>query len=287
MGVVALAVAAVVSAQDPSGESGGENGQASSDEERCFWLGCGPQHTATPTPVPTATPTPKTQPPLPLPQPTATPTTAPTATPEPSKPGQVGQPTLQVGSRSITVSWTVPSDGGSPITGHDVRHKKSSQSWPSDLRRDSIRNCPPPTYVCPGGEREEETRTGLEPGETYDVRVRACNANGCGTWSPSARATVPAEKPGQVGQLAAVGGAREITVTWTSPSSDGGSALTGYQMEHQKAPATWRSEQRDGPGGKCPPANLCGGNQSRTIPNLDPGQAYEVRVRACNTVGCV
>ena len=200
------------------------------------------------------------------------------------KPGQVGQPTLQPGSRSITASWTLPSDGGSPITTHHVQKREKSDDWPTDPRRGGIRNCRPPAYVCPDGKRQQEVIPNLEPGKTYYVRVSACNVAGCGPWSPSASATVPAEEPGAVGGLRAKPGDRSITVTWTVPR-DGGSPIIRYEsQEKESTSSTWRGGRRAGQVTRCTLSVLC--MASKTITGLENSTSYDVQIRACNTVGC-
>ena len=70
----------------------------------------------------------------------------------------------------LAVSWSNPYNGGSVITGYDVRYKRSTNSsW---------------TSWAHTGTGRTTTITGLEAGGiSYDVQVRAANAQGDSPWS--------------------------------------------------------------------------------------------------------
>src|SRR5205807_556955 len=76
----------------------------------------------------------------------------------------------------------------------------------------------------------------------------------------------PGCRPG-AGHLA---GDRAATITWTAPSSDGGSAITGYTVTST-------------PGGKT--ATVAGSATSATVTNLTNGISYTFTVHATNSVG--
>lgn len=85
-------------------------------------------------------------------------------------PAAPGKPTLSaITPTSVTVSWTAPDDGGSPITGYQVGYGVSSTP------ADTIVSATSPKVI-----------TGLTPGTTYFFWVRAINAVGTGPWSPLA-----------------------------------------------------------------------------------------------------
>ena len=88
-------------------------------------------------------------------------------------------PTVSVaGADALAASWTRPPTGGSPITGHVVRHRVLDAP-----------PAPPWTEQSHGGAVRTAAIGGLVPGTTYEVQVRADNANGSGTYSPSAEGT--------------------------------------------------------------------------------------------------
>ncbi|MDR3442429.1 MAG: fibronectin type III domain-containing protein, partial [Legionella sp.] len=111
----------------------------------------------------------------------------------------------------VTVNWTAPSDGGSPITSYTVTPTPAGGAC-SVLGTKA--NC-----------------TGLTNGTSYTFAVYASNVLGNGpsansnAVTPSMPATVPRVPTG----IAATAGNTEATVNWTAPS-DGGSPITSYTV---------------------------------------------------------
>ncbi len=86
-------------------------------------------------------------------------------------PGRLLAPRVEGSSDSVlTVTWKAPS-GGSGITGYDVRYRPKGSGEFTDV-----------TYKGTGATAE---LTGLSSGTTYEVQVRARNADGAGEWSES------------------------------------------------------------------------------------------------------
>ena len=71
------------------------------------------------------------------------------------------------------------------------------------------------------------------PGTKYCLRVRAINAAGNGTGCRSGPVSVTAlTEPGAPGTVAATSPSRgTLTVTWAAPADDGGTEITGYDVE--------------------------------------------------------
>ena len=93
-------------------------------------------------------------------------------------PGKPGAPTVSAGSAtSLRVNWSAPSNAGPPITDYDVRHRTSSPegSW-------TEKNVPSIAAVIEN----------LSENTSYDVQVRATNAEGTGAWSDSGNGTTDA-----------------------------------------------------------------------------------------------
>ena len=120
-----------------------------------------------------------------------------------------------VGDASVDLSWSAPSDdGGSAITGYEIT-------------------------VTPGGVKimVDSSRTlskkvtGLTNGTSYTLVVKAKNEAGNGSDSTPSSAVVPKGVPNTPTGVSAVGGNGSATVSWTAPSGDGGSPITGYKIK--------------------------------------------------------
>lgn len=106
----------------------------------------------------------------------------------------------------------------------------------------------------------------LNNGVSYSFAVCAHNAAGSGPLSPTVNA-IPRTYPGAPIGLSAVFGDSRATLSWTEPSSDGGSGISYYAV------------YQDGVDVK----HVAG--TSTSIDGLTNGQSYSFYVRAYNTVG--
>ena len=171
-------------------------------------------------------------------------------------PGKVGRPLVSAGDGSLTVSWSAPSNGGSAITGYDVRAR--SQDGTHEVTRGTSGT----TSV---------TVTRLTNDKSYNVFVRARNSVGSGSWSDSASGTpvAAATAPGNVGLPSVSAGDGSLTVSWSTPS-DGGSAITGYEVWYspQTSSQSWTRTTTA---------------TSVTLTGLTNGTSYRVHVRAQNS----
>ncbi len=119
-------------------------------------------------------------------------------------------------STSVTVNWTAPSvTNGSAVTGYVVTPYTGEipgtpQTFPSTATT--------------------ETVTGLTSGNTYSFTVAAINGSGTGPASSGTNTVTltGATAPGAPTIGTATAGNASATLTWTAPSSDGGSPITGY-----------------------------------------------------------
>ncbi|MCY4027251.1 MAG: fibronectin type III domain-containing protein, partial [Acidobacteria bacterium] len=97
------------------------------------------------------------------------------------KPGKPPSPTVSAppdSTTSLDVTWTAPANTGPPITGYDLRYRKTAgDGWtagPQDMVGLTA------------------TIDSLDPGTQYLVQVRATNDEGDGRWSdPGAESTAP------------------------------------------------------------------------------------------------
>ena len=87
-------------------------------------------------------------------------------------PGAPAAPSVSAASSSsLTVMWSAPDDGGSAITDYDVQYREGTSGDWSDGGHN--------------GTATTATLTGLSVSTSYQVQVRATNAEGTGAWSDS------------------------------------------------------------------------------------------------------
>ena len=140
----------------------------------------------------------------------------------PGKPDKVPDPVTGViataKDRAAAVRWTAGHVDGSPISSYQV------QTSPAPSSGQAI------TTVG----ATATTLSGLDNGTTYNIRVRAINAQGAGTWGPSAQ-VIPFGQPPAMAAPSAQGAdstdnsEKAITVSW--PAADGnGRAISKYTV---------------------------------------------------------
>ena len=141
------------------------------------------------------------------------------------------------GADSLTVAWSAPSSGGgSTVTAYDLRHIETS----ADETVDANWTVAQDAWTGSGALSYE--LTGLTAGTQYDVQVRVVNSAGDGPWSATVTGTTTATvtPPGApTGLTATANGQTQIDLSWTAPSSDGGSAITGYRIEVSEDSSSW------------------------------------------------
>ena len=102
--------------------------------------------------------------------------------PPPERPGRPSPPVVTTASEtSLTVSWSPPS-GGAAVTDYDLRYYAGTAdpSNPADWIEEGEPNGPPDP-----GTATTATITGLSPGTSYRVQVRAASGGREGPWSAS------------------------------------------------------------------------------------------------------
>ncbi len=93
-------------------------------------------------------------------------------------PGQVANVSATAGSGSATVTWTAPSNGGSPITSYTITPYVGTEAQPAT----KITGTPPATSA---------TISGLSGGTSYMFTVQASNAVGSGLASEHSNTVTP------------------------------------------------------------------------------------------------
>ncbi len=169
-------------------------------------------------------------------------------------------------STQMGLSWTAPaSNGGSALTDYLVEYKLASEptTWT--------------TFSDGTSTSTSTTVTGLTNALSYNFRVSAINAVGTSTPSSTATATPTAPTaPGAPTSLGGVSGNNLVSLSWTAPVSNGGSAITDYLVEYKlnSEPTTW-STFTDG----------TSTSTSATVTGLTNDVAYNFRVSAINAIG--
>jgi streptogramin lyase len=123
-------------------------------------------------------------------------------------------PTAVPGNTQATLTWTAPSsNNGSPITGYVIRRLKSG----SDAGTITVNST-----------ATSATLGGLTNGDSYTFKVAAKNARGIGPSSPASTPPIIIGSPTSPTAVSVSPGNASAVVRWTAPSSNNGSAITGY-----------------------------------------------------------
>ena len=175
---------------------------------------------------------------------------------------------------SLDVRWRAPGNAGRPaITGYKLQYRQGgSGGW---------------TAHAHSGAGTSTTLGSLATDTTYQVQVRALNADGDGPWSAAgSRSTgaVAATVPGAPRNLAAAPGNARVTLSWSAPASDGGAPITTYRYRHgtrtmSLSGAAWTEvpdSDADGDGAD---------EREVTVTGLTNGTEYPFEVQALNSAG--
>ena len=169
-------------------------------------------------------------------------------------------------SQSVALAWALPaSDGGSAITDYKIEYKLSNvTAWT--------------VFAHAASTTRTANISGLTNGTQYSFRVSAVNAVGTGTATTAVLATPVAPiiltAPTSPRALAVYASFNGATLYWATPSSDGGSPITGYRTEYSTDNGTtWI------------PSDVAVATRSKSYTNLVGGVLHKFRVFAVNAVG--
>ena len=189
------------------------------------------------------------------------------------------------GNQSLTASFTAPSSGGSPITDYDwstdggaTWYSESSSGTPCQTGTGGSVSCAIVVLSADG-------TSPLANGTSYPVEIRAVNGVGAGGASAS-RSGTPYTTPGAptitTGSGGMVAANQALTVSFSAPTGNGGSAVTGYQYSTD-AGATWQN-RTDGQSATATTMTISSLSTDGVTP-LTNGSVYQVEIRAVNAAG--
>ena len=165
--------------------------------------------------------------------------------------------TATLGNAQATVPFTAPSsDGGSPITSY------TATSSPGGI-----------TGTLSQSGSGSITVSGLTNATAYTFTVTATNAIGTSLASAASNSVTPAVPivPDAPTDVIASSGNAQATVSYTAPSSNGGSVITSYTATSNPGNITAAVNQS--------------GSGSITVPGLTNDTSYTFTVTATNAIG--
>ncbi len=162
---------------------------------------------------------------------------------------------------TIILSWNAPYNGGSAITDYIIQYRKGDDEFK--------------TFKDNTSTKTSVTVTGLTNDVSYDFRVAAKNKMNTGAWSSTFSATPQMTPPDAPTDLLTTSGNKEVTVRWTAPSDNGGSAITDYIIQYRINGNDEFKTYND---------HVWNGTVS-AVKNLTNGTTYDFRVAAKNNVG--
>ena len=134
-------------------------------------------------------------------------------------PGKPDAPTVAAASvTSLTVNWSAPANAGPAITDYDVQYREGTTGDWSDGNHT--------------GTATTATLSGLSEDTSYQVRVRATNDEGTGSWSDAGSGTTDANAAPAFSSSATFDAAENQTAAGTVLATDGdtGDDITGYAI---------------------------------------------------------
>jgi titin len=184
-----------------------------------------------------------------------------------TKPGRApGVPSVlsaTPGDASVSLAWTAPVDlGGGAIVGYRIdRSTDGGTTWTTVIADTATTST-------------SATVSSLTNGATYTYRVAAITEFGTGA-ATSPASTQPRGLAGPPTSLTLSPSDSQLTLNWSAPVSDGGSAVTGYRVEQTTdGGTTWTTL-----------ATINSPATATTLSGLTNGTAYAIRVVALSAAG--
>ncbi|MBM4380909.1 MAG: fibronectin type III domain-containing protein, partial [Deltaproteobacteria bacterium] len=125
------------------------------------------------------------------------------------------------GDASASVDWMNGFNGGSALLGFKIERSTNGTTWTEAIA----------DTTATTGTTKPVTVTGLTNGTSYVFRVTAKNVVGFGTTSAaSAVAVIPDVAPLAPTLDTATHGNTQVTLSWTAPAGNGGTAISDYEV---------------------------------------------------------
>ncbi len=187
-------------------------------------------------------------------------------------------------NQALGVTFVAPASGGSPIT--DYEWSTDGSTWYSESAFGTpCQNAGGSLETCEIAALSSDGSTALTNGTAYPIEIRAVNAVGDGSPSSELSGT-PYTTPGAptitTGASGMVPSNQSLTVAFSPPEGDGGSAITAYQYSTD-AGATWQS-RTDGQAATSMTMTISALSSDGETP-LTNGATYDVEIRAVNAAG--
>jgi hypothetical protein len=165
------------------------------------------------------------------------------------------------GNQQVTLTWTAPANtGGRPVTDYVIQYSSNGGgSW----------------ITFPDGLSSSTTATvtGLTNGTAYRFQVAAVTDFAQGAFSAPSIAVTPRTFATAPAITSVSAGNQSVTLNWATPVDNGGSAITGYAVEHSSNGGnTWTRISVE---------NV----NTTTVTGLGNGLTYILRVAAVNGEG--
>jgi titin len=166
------------------------------------------------------------------------------------------------GNQQVTLTWAAPvTVGGRPITDYVVQFRTDVAGSTWQTFNDGLSS------------GTTATVTGLTNGTAYRFQVAAVTEFAQGAYSPQSAAITPRTFATAPAITSVSAGDQSVTLQWATPVDNGGSAITGYAVEHSSNNGnTWTRTS-------------VGNVNATTVTGLGNGLTYILRVAAVNGEG--
>jgi hypothetical protein len=185
------------------------------------------------------------------------------------------------GDKSATISWKILSNGGFAISSYTIK------AYEGNIERNTFSPTDLQTLTDINGVISYESPSLLTNGTSYTFTVLATNQEGDSLPSDKTIAVIPVGPPDAPTISSADAGNESATISWITPVSNGGSAISGYYVSYT-SPGT--SAATVSPLLTVGSTNILGTNgavSSTTISDLNNGTLYTFTVVAKNSANFV